>query len=99
MHTRRTIIIVLAACAIAFGGRRAAATGPGDPLPGLSAEERARFDAGRQAFEQVETADDGLGPVFNGTSCAGCHNVGGTGAAARRSRRASAGTPLASSIP
>ncbi|HZC24640.1 MAG TPA: di-heme oxidoredictase family protein, partial [Candidatus Binatia bacterium] len=30
----------------------------------------------------VESADDGLGPMFNGTSCAQCHNlptVGGTG--------------------
>jgi CxxC motif-containing protein (DUF1111 family) len=51
----------------------------GDPLRGLTPEELERFDAGRDAFEEVETAADGLGPVFNGTSCAGCHNVGATG--------------------
>jgi CxxC motif-containing protein (DUF1111 family) len=33
-------------------------------------------------FTEVETAEEGLGPAFNGTSCAVCHNVpaiGGTG--------------------
>jgi CxxC motif-containing protein (DUF1111 family) len=51
----------------------------GRPLRGLAPDEVARFEAGREAFEEVETAEDGLGPVFNGTSCAGCHNVGATG--------------------
>src|SRR5262245_55621049 len=51
----------------------------GDPLRGLTTEELARFDAGREAFEEVETVEDGLGPVFNGSSCVGCHDVGATG--------------------
>jgi CxxC motif-containing protein (DUF1111 family) len=51
----------------------------GGPLPGLSADELARFEAGREAFEEVEDVADGLGPVFNGDSCAACHSVGGTG--------------------
>jgi len=51
----------------------------GDPIRGLSAEELQRFRDGRTAFETVEDVADGLGPVFNGTSCAGCHNVGATG--------------------
>lgn len=36
---------------------------------------------GRNDFLEVETPSEGLGPVFNGTSCAQCHNipaVGGT---------------------
>jgi CxxC motif-containing protein (DUF1111 family) len=36
---------------------------------------------GRNDFLEVETAAEGLGPLFNGTSCAQCHNipaVGGT---------------------
>ena len=36
-------------------------------------EEQSEFDDDRVAFEKVETVDDGLGPVFNGTSCVGCH--------------------------
>ena len=51
----------------------------GDPLGGLTVDELARFTAGRDTFEEVESVADGLGPVFNGDSCAACHNVGGTG--------------------
>jgi len=55
---------------------------PGNPLPGLTPQELELFRAGRADFLEVEGADDGLGPMFNGTSCAQCHNiptVGGTG--------------------
>jgi CxxC motif-containing protein (DUF1111 family) len=52
----------------------------GLPLPGLTTEEIARFEAGRDEFEDVETIEDGLGPVFNEASCATCHTnpLGGT---------------------
>jgi CxxC motif-containing protein (DUF1111 family) len=48
---------------------------PGDPLPGISAAEFSEFRLGLEDFTEVETAEDGLGPAFNGTSCASCHNV------------------------
>ena len=51
----------------------------GAPLRGLSPDELRRFSVGRTAFEGVEGVADGLGPVFNGTSCAGCHDLGATG--------------------
>ncbi len=51
----------------------------GDPLRGLTPDELQRFTDGRDAFAQVETPADGLGPVFNGTSCGGCHSVGAVG--------------------
>jgi CxxC motif-containing protein (DUF1111 family) len=54
---------------------------PGDPLPGLTATEFTEFRLGLEDFTEVETAEDGLGPAFNATSCAACHNVpaiGGT---------------------
>jgi len=79
MDGRPIMAIVLTAVGLGLGGARAAATDFGDPLPGLSAGELARFTAGRDAFEQVETAADGLGPVFNDTACASCHSVGATG--------------------
>jgi CxxC motif-containing protein (DUF1111 family) len=53
--------------------------GFGGPLDGITPDEAARFDAGRDAFEEVEAAADGLGPVFNGTSCVACHDIGATG--------------------
>jgi CxxC motif-containing protein (DUF1111 family) len=54
---------------------------PGDPLPGITAREFTEFRLGLDDFTEVETAEEGLGPAFNGTSCAVCHNVpaiGGT---------------------
>ena len=52
---------------------------PGDPLAGLTAAQLASFTLGLQEFSNVEGPEDGLGPIFNGTSCAQCHSVPGTG--------------------
>jgi len=55
---------------------------PGDPLRGLSATERARFDRGRAVFDSVFAPATGLGPLFNADACAECHEDpvrGGTG--------------------
>ncbi len=70
---------MLAALALQLGARAGFAIRIGDPMPGLTADERGRFATGRTAFEAVETPEDGLGPVFNGDSCAACHNAGATG--------------------
>lgn len=52
---------------------------PGDPLPGLTASEFEEFRLGLDDFLEVETSEEGLGPAFNGTSCAACHNVPAVG--------------------
>ena len=52
-----------------------AGSSAGGPLRGLTPDELARFSAGRDAFVVEEGVGDGLGPVFNGTSCAACHSV------------------------
>ena len=55
---------------------------PGDPLAGLTKQERERFERGRVEFEKVFTPETGLGPLFNAESCAECHEspvVGGAG--------------------
>jgi CxxC motif-containing protein (DUF1111 family) len=51
----------------------------GDPLEGLPPDLRASFEAGKAIFEQNFTPREGLGPVFNNTSCAQCHNQGAIG--------------------
>lgn len=54
---------------------------PGSPLPEITAQEHELFRMGLEDFTEVESAADGLGPAFNGTSCAACHSVpaiGGT---------------------
>ena len=48
---------------------------PGDPLPGLTASEFEEFRMGLEDFLEVEEAEEGLGPAFNGTSCAACHSI------------------------
>ncbi len=54
----------------------------GQPLPGLDAEELARFDAGAELFATPFTAEAGVGPRFNENACNACHTDpadGGTG--------------------
>lgn len=51
----------------------------GDPLPGLSPAELARFEAGRAAFSRIFLPAEGLGPVYNENSCNACHSRGGIG--------------------
>ncbi len=46
---------------------------PGEPLRGLSAAERARFDSGRAVFDSIFTPAVGLGPLFNASGCGECH--------------------------
>ena len=65
---------------------------PGDPLPGITSGDFEEFRLGLEDFTEVETAEDGLGPAFNGASCAVCHSVpaiGGAGVVAevRAARR------------
>jgi len=42
--------------------------------------DQATFDAVRAIFEEHEPVDEGLGPVYNADSCAGCHSNPVTGA-------------------
>ncbi len=61
-------------------GGPAMATTLGGPIAGLTPEELARFEAGREDFQEIETVEDGLGPVFNEAGCVDCHDapIGGT---------------------
>jgi CxxC motif-containing protein (DUF1111 family) len=55
---------------------------PGDPVRGLTPEQRARFDRGRLVFDSVFTPATGLGPLFNANACGECHDdpvAGGVG--------------------
>ncbi len=54
---------------------------PGDPLRGLTREQRARFDQGAEEFDREFTPETGLGPVFNSVSCGECHEEPAAGGA------------------
>ena len=72
-------LAVIATTLVAGGQDRPVS--PGDPLVGITPTEFTEFRLGLEDFTEVETPEDGLGPAFNATSCAACHNVpaiGGT---------------------
>ena len=54
-----------------------------NPVQGLSSVELAEFNAAKSVFLEVETAEAGLGPIFNDVSCVACHFRGGAGGASR----------------
>lgn len=62
-------------------GPRPGPAGAGGPIPGLSANELNLFNQAKEVFEEVDSVSGtipgedgrGLGPTFNGNSCAQCH--------------------------
>jgi CxxC motif-containing protein (DUF1111 family) len=76
-----SLVLTVAFAGTISRGQERALT-PGDPLPGISPTEFSEFRLGLEDFTEVETAEEGLGPAFNGTSCAVCHSIpaiGGSG--------------------
>jgi CxxC motif-containing protein (DUF1111 family) len=62
-------------------GVRGGPPGAGHPLPNLTDNELAFFEAGLEDFAEAEGIGDGLGPRFNLDGCGGCHlqpSIGGT---------------------
>lgn len=49
------------------------------PLPGISRELQIMFNRGDANFDETFTVRTGLGPLFNHSSCAGCHPGDGRG--------------------
>jgi CxxC motif-containing protein (DUF1111 family) len=75
----RTAVATGALFALAFSVSAQLPLRAGDPLPGLTPVQFAEFRLGLDDFLEVETSDEGLGPAYNGTSCAVCHNVPAVG--------------------
>lgn len=87
------VTIVVLATAASIGQTRSAL---GTPLAGITPVEFEEFRLGLDDFLEVEASEEGLGPAFNGTSCAACHNIptiGGAGTMAelRAGRRNASG--------
>ena len=74
------LLAVVTASGAAAAGQHPPA--PGDPLPGITPAEFEQFRLGLEDFLEVETAEEGLGPAYNGTSCASCHAVPAIGGVA-----------------
>src|SRR4051812_42253444 len=71
----RVVVGAVSVLLVSVGAGQLREVVPGDPLPGITPSEFAEFRLGLDDFTEVETAEDGLGPAFNGTSCAVCHSV------------------------
>jgi CxxC motif-containing protein (DUF1111 family) len=83
LHGARALPWILLSGAAACGTLLTEAPDDGDlldaPLEGLTAEERAAFVAGDEAFGKPFAIAEGLGPIFNNVSCASCHSGDGRG--------------------
>ncbi len=78
----RWCVAAWCAALLLHAGARTQSLVPGTPLPGVTPLEFSEFRLGLGDFTEVEAAEEGLGPAFNGTSCAVCHNlpaIGGGG--------------------
>lgn len=54
------------------------------PLSRLTTTEQSRFEGGLDRYARIETPASGLGPTFEASSCAGCHQVPTIGGAGTR---------------
>lgn len=80
-------MLVTVATAQTDPGLRGGPAGAGGPLAGLNSDEVAFFNGAKLRFQEIDgvngtvTDGAGLGPRFNGDSCATCHaqpDIGGT---------------------
>lgn len=51
----------------------------GAAVPGLQSSDVDSFNTGKTEFSTVEGVADGLGPIFNDSSCGNCHSAGAVG--------------------
>ena len=72
---RRAVVTVVGAAALQLASFAQQPPQPGDPLLGLTPAEFEAFRLGLDDFLEVETAEEGLGPAYNGTSCSECHSI------------------------
>jgi CxxC motif-containing protein (DUF1111 family) len=76
IRTRRIVGLALALMVV---GKVAASFGSDSPPPGRLAEGRELFLREWTPGDPRSPRGDGLGPVFNDSSCVACHNAGGAG--------------------
>ena len=60
-------------CMLLAASGCAATLKPGDPVRGLTGDQRDAFRRGAVVFDSVFTPQTGLGPLFNEVSCGECH--------------------------
>ena len=101
-----TFLVVVQAFAQVDPGPRGGPPGAGGPLPSVASNNPTTildfFNAGQDAFEEVEGVAEGIGPRFNGLSCAECHAqpaVGGSSPAVNPQVAAASAEGATNTIP
>jgi CxxC motif-containing protein (DUF1111 family) len=76
LHTEpsRDLVVLVLSVGLLVSSLGRAAADFGNALPGLTPAEQQAFEEGLEEFTEVETVEEGLGPVFNDVSCAACHS-------------------------
>ena len=84
LHIFLVATLILSACSGGGGGGGGGTSeaGVGGPIEGLPAATLAAFERGRALMTHRFTPSEGLGPFYNATSCAACHEVPVTGGSA-----------------
>lgn len=79
------VILGLAGCGVA-ATPEPVTRDPGlvTPIAGLSSAQVAQFKRGRVLFERNWAPQEGLGPLFNDTSCVSCHGLPSAGGGSAR---------------
>ncbi|HEX6098868.1 MAG TPA: di-heme oxidoredictase family protein [Thermoanaerobaculia bacterium] len=101
-----TLLVVVQVFAQVDPGPRGGSPGAGGPLPSVAANTPLTildfFNAGQDAFEEVEDVAEGIGPRFNGLSCVECHAhpaVGGSSPAVNPQVAAASAEGATNTIP
>jgi CxxC motif-containing protein (DUF1111 family) len=82
VHTRmQTFTLAIIVASFACTRESDVTSEPGEPLPGLTAGQLARFHSGKVAFARIYTPEEGLGPLHTENSCSACHHEPETGGA------------------
>ncbi len=81
LTTIAVMALALAGCSDG-GGVPSGESQLGGPIPGLPPATLAAFERGRELMEHNFTPAEGLGPYYNATSCAACHESPVTGGSA-----------------
>ncbi|HEY9722460.1 MAG TPA: di-heme oxidoredictase family protein [Oscillatoriaceae cyanobacterium] len=84
MRMRSLWLLCLGALLISGYAAPAPDADPVRPLPGLDAGRLAAFARGRALFEHNWSPEEGLGPLYNDTSCRACHGRHFTGDGSER---------------
>lgn len=77
---QRCVVVLSFLSSVALAGAPEGSAPVGEPVPGLTEDELAKFLDGKKLFQHEFTVEEGLGPLFRERACTTCHEgpaVGG----------------------